>query len=448
MTVHDRNRTFHRFLLLWGGQFLSGIGSGVSAFALGIDAFQKTGTVASFSLIIVSLYLPSTILKPIGGVLADRFNRKGLIIAGDLGGAVTVLALVMLMSSGAATAGPIAAIIAIGSVFAAIREPAYKAAVTDLLDPAQFIRAAGMMQFAAAGQHVLSPLAAGFLIALGTVQTVLIVDLATFCVAVIAASFLPAILPRGAKSDLAPLPNLRDGWSAIAGNRAVGIPVLLIAAVTLCVGYVQTLFPPMMLTRFTAATLGAVQSISATGMIASSIAIGLVSAGPGSSGAHLNRRLAGGLTAAGISIAAVGVAGSPVTIGIAFFLFFAALPLINTSADVLVRRNVETGRQGRVWGMIGFLTQTGYLVAYLTAAPLADKIFEPFVSGTGVLVGVLGLVIGTGPGRGIGLMIVVAGIALTGTALLAGVMLRGEPDPVDAPAAVDVKPDYAKETTL
>jgi hypothetical protein len=156
---------------------------------------------------------------------------------------------------------------------------------------------------------------------------------------------------------------------------------------------------------------------------------------------------------AGISIAIVGAAGSLVAIGGAFFLFFAALPLVNTSADVLIRRNVETGRQGRVWGMIGFLTQSGYLVAYLTAAFLADRIFEPFMSGAGAGAGtsssmsssvsssalatVLGAIIGTGPGRGTGLMIVIAGIALTGTAALALAFL-----PADGESC------YIKETTL
>jgi len=425
-----RDRRFYRFILLWVGQLLSGIGSGMTAFALGIDAFQRTGAVASFSLIIVSLYLPSTVLRPFGGVLADRFNRKTLIIAGDIGGAVTLLTLAVLMTIGTPSVALVATVIAFGSVCTAIREPAYKAAVTDLVLPGQFTRAAGMMQFAAAGQHVLSPLAAGMLIAAGTLQTVLVADFATFCLAVAATSFLPAIRVGTAGSEVNvqrprptgilrnTVPVLVEGFSSITGNRAVGIPVLLISAVTLCVGYVQTLFPPMMLTRFTVTTLGTVQSVSAAGMIVSSVAISVISTGGAFSTDKLRRRLAGGLAVAGASIAVVGAARSLPEITIAFFLFFAALPVINTSADVLIRGSVDTDRQGRVWGTIGFLTQTGYLAAYLSAAPLADRLFEPFMSGTGA-----------GPGRGIGLMIVVAGIGLTGTALPALTMLRSEDGP-------------------
>ena len=75
-TELGRQKLGRPFILLWFGQMLSTLGSGMTAFALGIYAFQTTGTVSSFSGIIAALYLPAMVLKPIGGVMADRFDRK------------------------------------------------------------------------------------------------------------------------------------------------------------------------------------------------------------------------------------------------------------------------------------------------------------------------------------------------------------------------------------
>lgn len=56
------------------------------------------------------------------------------------------------------------------------------------------------------------------------------------------------------------------------------------------------------------------------------------------------------------------------------FLFFFMLPLANNCLDYLVRTNIESDKQGRAWGLISFLSQIGYVVAYGTAGILADRI--------------------------------------------------------------------------
>lgn len=74
------NKPFSRFLIVWVGQLISSIGSGLTAFSLGIYAFGKTHSATSYSLIILFAFLPTFILKPIGGVLTDRLDRKLMMI--------------------------------------------------------------------------------------------------------------------------------------------------------------------------------------------------------------------------------------------------------------------------------------------------------------------------------------------------------------------------------
>ena len=58
------------------------------------------------------------------------------------------------------------------------------------------------------------------------------------------------------------------------------------------------------------------------------------------------------------------------------FLFFMMLPFANNSLDYLARTNIPDEKQGRAWGLIGFLSQLGYVVAYGLSGFLADSISQ------------------------------------------------------------------------
>ena len=77
------NKSFKKFLLLWSGELISAIGSGLTSFGLGIYVYQQTGRVSSTALITLLAFLPSLLLSPIAGVLADRYDRRLLMILGD-----------------------------------------------------------------------------------------------------------------------------------------------------------------------------------------------------------------------------------------------------------------------------------------------------------------------------------------------------------------------------
>ena len=85
------------------------------------------------------------------------------------------------------------------------------------------------------------------------------------------------------------------------------------------------------------------------------------------------------------------------------FLFFATLPVANNCLDYLVRVNIPDELQGRAWGLIGFLSQIGYVVAYGAAGTIADGIAARFRISVG---------------RGAAWVIMAAGVLLGLTALL------------------------------
>ena len=83
-----QDKSFSKFLTVWSGQFLSMVGSGLTGFALGVYAFERTQMATSTALVILLSFVPSLLLRPFGGVLADRFDRRLMMIIGDLGSAI------------------------------------------------------------------------------------------------------------------------------------------------------------------------------------------------------------------------------------------------------------------------------------------------------------------------------------------------------------------------
>lgn len=143
MNTHDK--AFRRFLIIWSGQMFSAIGSGLTAFALGVFVFQQTQSTMSYSFIILFSFLPSFLLLPFSGVLADRFDRKKMMIIGDLGSIAGILFILLVMLSGRIELWHIYFGVGTSSISAAILNPAFKAAVSDLVSEEMYSQASGLI---------------------------------------------------------------------------------------------------------------------------------------------------------------------------------------------------------------------------------------------------------------------------------------------------------------
>ena len=124
------------------------------------------------------------------------------------------------------------------------------------------------------------------------------------------------------------------------------------------------------------------------------------------------------LFCSGIFMAVFGLRENIVLICVSGFLFFAMLPFANTSLDFLIRTNIENSVQGRAWGLIGVISQLGYVVAYAISGVLADYVFTPLLLDGGVLADSIGKIIGTGSGRGTGFLIFIAGVLVCVTSVI------------------------------
>ncbi len=412
--MNKSEKSFGKFLLLWSGELVSAIGSGLTAFGLGVYVFEQTGKASAVAFVALLAYMPSILLSAIAGVLADRHDRRLLMVLGDSLSALGIAFILICMLRGETQLWQIYMGVTISAVFSSLLEPAYKATVTDLLTEEQYTKASGLVQVASSAKYLISPVIAGFLLAISDIKLLLVIDILTFFVTVISTlAVRRGLAPKKSEQAKSFIRAFKDGWGAVSEKRGVLVLVIMTSVITFFLGFIQTLSTPMILAFSDSSALGTVETIAASGMLVTSVIIGTLPIKK-----DYVKMLTVSLFCAGIFMAMFGLRENIVLICVSGFLFFAMLPFANTSLDFLTRTNIENDLQGRAWGLIGVISQLGYVAAYALTGVLADYVFNPFLLEGGILAGSVGKIIGTGSGRGTGFLIIIAGVLLCVTSVI------------------------------
>ena len=348
MTNKSKN-LYSKFIYIWIGQFISIIGTGLTIFSLGVYVYQQTNTASSYVFILMCAFLPPFLLRPYGGILADRYDRRLMMIMGDLGASSGLLFIFFMMLKGDIQLWHIYLGIAISSIFSAFQDPAYKALVTDLLPEELYAKASGLMQLASSAQYLISPFLAGILLTLIDIKFIFLIDVTTLLISssivIWVRKSIGIITIKHPKQNI--IADFREGIQAFSKNKGVVNLVITTMFILFFVGLLQSLFIPMMLNLTTIKVVGISQSVQASGMLIGSLFIGLF----GSKNKHV-KILSASLFLSGIFFANLGLSTNIIFITLAGFMFFATLPFINTPIEVLIRKNIDNRKQGRVWSII------------------------------------------------------------------------------------------------
>lgn len=393
-----KKSNFGKFMLLWSGELVSAIGGGLTSFGLGIYVFGQTGSAASMALVTLLGFLPTLFLSVPAGVLADRFDRRVLMMVGDGCSALGIVYILLCMLQGGASLTQICIGVFISSVFSALLEPSYRATVSDLLTKEEFSKASGLVSLAGSARYLVSPIVAGLLLSFSDVKLLLIIDISTFFLTVASTAVVKKGIETKAEEEKESfVKSLQQGWHAVHAKKGVFLLIMVSAVMTLFMGVFQILAEPMILAFADSKTLGIGETVCACGMLVSSLFLGV----KGIKG-HYVRVLSASLVLAGIAMVGVGIWENIYSICVFGFGFFAMLPFANNCLDYLVRTNIPNELQGRAWGFIGFLSQIGYVIAYGVSGKLADE---------------LGGMMEIGVGRGAARIVQISGVLLVVTAL-------------------------------
>jgi MFS family permease len=356
---------FRRF---WVGQVISQLGDRIYSLALLWIVYQWTGSGLAVALVMIATTLPGVVVGPLAGGLADRWNRKWILVAADLFRAVLLLGTAWAAAVGLLSMPLLLAVSALLSVGAAFFNPTALALMPNLVSQADLTRANAMNQLSANGSGVLGPLVGSGLIALIGAPLAFLADALSY---VWSAGFEAILkLPPGPPPPQQSVwQDLREGWHAAAGQPLVMGMLAPIVVVNFFFTALVVLVPVLAEGVYHQGAVG-------LGLLMSSYALGMLAGAVGLSVFRLplprGVAVIGGTFAVGLAfLAMASVLVLPVTM-IGLLLVGLSLNVVNINLISLYQELIPDALRGKVFGLLTALSLSLQPIAYGAMGALVD----------------------------------------------------------------------------
>ncbi|MGW4790251.1 amino acid adenylation domain-containing protein [Streptomyces sp. NPDC004230] len=406
-----------RFAIVALGQFLSMIGSSLSTLVLSIWVYQRTGSIADFAVVNAVGMLPGILAGPVAGAVADRWNRRMIMLTSDAAAGLAMGLLGLLIFDRGLQMWQVYLAVSVTSVAGAFQRPAYLAAVAQLVPKRYLGHANGISQLGVGVGTVFAPMMGAGLIGVIGVSGVVMIDVGSFVagVATLLVVRFPDTLFR--RRDESFGREITGGWRYIARRPGLqaALRFFVIDHAFYTLGF--AVITPMLLIEQSPLMLGTALGAAGLGGLCGSLVMGLWGG--------TSRRAHGmiiSMAVASLAMAMVGFASPPLIVSGMFLLAFGE-SLADGHWIALVQTKVGLELQGRVLAIFMTLMMLTMPLGYLVVGPLAEHYVKPLLEPGGALADTAGVLLGTGPGRGLALLVVVSGLLQLGWAV------RGWVDP-------------------
>lgn len=369
----DPETTPRAFRLLLGARGVSYAGDTLSMVALMLHVASSTGQALAVSALLLAGDFVPSLLAPFAGALADRFDRRRLMICCELVQALTVAVIALALPP----VGPLLALVAVRAVAGQIFQPASRAAVPSLVPAAGLAAGNARLGLVTNVAELAGPLLAAALLPwLGT-RGVLAVDAASFLVSAALLTGLPRLAPA-ALSIESLWKGARTGLGHLARHRTVRVVALGFCAVVLCTGVDDV------------ALVVLSQEDLRTGDTVAALLLGAVGLGLTAGYALLSRRGAWArmttLFAAGLAVSSAGnlLTGAVAHVAWAAAVVFAmqagrglGIAAIDVAANTLLQRLVPDEMLGRVFANLYGAVGASAALSYVLGGLLLDAAGAP-----------------------------------------------------------------------
>ena len=408
--------------MIWLGQMVSGIASSITAVALPIWIFSITESGAAVGLLEFFFFASYLLTIPLAGLLIDRSDRKVMMLVYDVASLLGLIVLLILQGVGRLEVWHLYVAALLQGAGSAFQSPSYAAAITTMVSKKEYIRANGLMSLLYEMPGIFGPLLAGVMYMVIGLTGILAINLLAFVVSI--GVLLLVDIPQPPKTREGQLSHNRFLNEAIYGLKYIfQRPSLLGLQLIFFTGNLfsgialsSAVLYPMILLRTGDNTqiLGTIQSAAALAAVVGGIFL--------TTWARI-RRPARAIILAWIVSSLFGMTllglGQTLLIWLIAVVVDAILdPVVNVSMDSFLQAKVPPDLQGRVFSASDFIAQAMLPFTPLVAGYLGDTVFEPAMGTGGSLANTFGWLVGTGPGSGFGLLILLCGVggALIGIA--------------------------------
>ena len=373
----EKEKWAGRFFTIWSGQALSLFGSALVQFALIWWLTQKSGSATVLAIATLAGMLPQIVIGPFAGALVDRWNRRIIMILADGTIAIFSLLLAYLFAAGIVQIWHIYAVMMVRALGGAFHFPAMSASTPLMVPKEQLTRINGLNQALQGVNSLVAPPVGALLLGILPTQGVLLIDVGTAMLAILALLFISIPQPqRQEESGQQRIkPSLwQDIRAALTYIRSIpGFTAIIFMALFLNFLLVPTgALTPLLITKHFgkgAIELGLMESSMGFGIIAGGVLLSIwggfkkkiVTTVTGIIGLGIGVMLVG---LAPAHLFALAIAGN-VTLGF-------MLPIANGPVGALMQSIVRPDMQGRVMSLLNSGATAIAPLGLLIAGPFSD----------------------------------------------------------------------------
>ncbi|WP_426510193.1 amino acid adenylation domain-containing protein [Dactylosporangium sp. McL0621] len=389
-----------RFMAVAAGQLVSIVGSALTEFAIPLWIYLQTGSLVRFAVFAVLGLVPGMLVAPVAGAVVDRFDRRRVMLGGDLAAGASQAVLLALALTGTLRVGHVYGLLVVLSVALTFQRLAFSSAVPQLVPKRYLGHANGMVQLSfGAGQFLVPLVAAGLLATVG-LRGVLLLDVVSYVVAVgvtLAVRF-PKTLAWVRRETF--WQEVAGGWRYALGPGGLRPVLVFFAVLNLFMTPLFLLLSPLVLSF---ADLGAVARVSTAGGLGA-VAGGLLMSFWG--GPRRQRVRGMLLVVLGLALCSAlpGLRPNELLVAAGALGMSLGLTLANGVYTTIVQVKVPQRFHGRVFAVNTVIAFSTIPIGYAVVAPLGSRLLDPLMAPGGALAGSVGGLIGTGPGRGTALL--------------------------------------------
>lgn len=399
--------------LLWFGQTISWTGSAMSFFAVGVWIFETTGKASALSTILFIVGIVGVVTGPFGGVLADRFPRKKLIISFDLIIAVLMCLIGYLAINDMLTLTLLVPFAIAFGIFEIAHWTTWSAFLGDVVKKHEVTKVSALFESAEAISVLIGPIGGAFIYSFFGLPGVIIFDVITCFIGIATITLF-----KSKKVELKNKLNFKniyfdlvEAYNWLKKQKGLLTWVLILSIANFLWGFGSVLLPAMILSFTDAKGLGIVESsVGIAFLLGSVISLRLADWLQGNLKVAVYCGLLGGLSLilgsirpSIILLCIHGVIGG--VSGTVQYTVSSGAWLAITTEDI----------RGRALALRGTIAQMLRPLGVAIAGPLGDYLEFTFYPAN---VEILSPIVGAGEGRGYALLFLIVGVAYVGLWML------------------------------
>ncbi len=368
------------FLLLWITQAFSGVGSGVTSYALVIWSSTQKGSALATSMLMICSYAPYVLLSIFAGALSDKWNQKAMMLVCATVAALTTVVMLALLHFDALEIWHLYVINAVNGLMNTVQQPASEVAVTRILPEKYYQKVGGLKYFSNSLNTILKPIIATAILGIAGMGAIVAFDLLSFGVAFAVLAFavkIPGSSEDSQKQDKL-LTSVKEGIGYLTKERGIFDLILFLASINLVASIYEAAFPAMLLSRDGGSeqALGLVNAVIGVTTLLGSILASFAKT-PKSRVRVICNCLLFSMSFENFILA---FGRTPFIWCIGGFLGWIAIPLMSTNLEAIMRLHIPVRMQGRVYSVRNSLQFFTIPIGYFLGGFLVDKVFEPVMA--------------------------------------------------------------------